>query len=69
MVHIDATPEGATVLPHAGAPNALATFRDRVYTEFHVAKHLAESTTVAEEALPAKPPDLKAATGVRSALG
>ena len=41
-VQIDVVPEGATVVPQSEAANRLATFLDRAFTEFNVAKATVE---------------------------
>ena len=40
VVQVDATPADAVVRPQEEAANILATFWDRVFTEFNVAKHV-----------------------------
>jgi hypothetical protein len=39
-VEIDVTPEDAVVLPQEDVANLLATFLDRVISDFNVAKHV-----------------------------
>ena len=43
-VEIDVTPEDAVVLPQEEAANLMATFWDRVISEFNVAKHVQSFT-------------------------
>jgi hypothetical protein len=65
VVEVDVTPPDAVILPEEQAANLLASFWDRVYTEFNVAKHMHSSC----EAVPGEPEALRADTGVRSKLG
>ena len=62
VVQVDATPADAVVLPQEEAANILATFWDRVFTEFNVAKHVQSSCA-------SKQGDWAAMPGVRSSLG
>ena len=66
VVEIDVTPEEAFVLPQERAANIMATFWDRAFTEFNVAKHVQEA---AESAAAAQPVNLRTSVGVRSELG
>ena len=65
VVEIDATHAEAFVVPQERAANMMATFWDRVLTEFNVAKHVQEAAESTEDA----PVDLRPSVGVRSKLG
>ena len=62
VVQVDVTPPEAVVPPQEEAANILATFWDRVFTEFNVAKHV-QSSGASHHG------DLAAMPGVRSSLG
>ena len=65
VVQVDATPAESVVLPQEQAANILATFWDRVFTEFNVAKHVQSSDSSNELCSG----DSAAMPGVRSKLG
>lgn len=62
VVQIDATPVDCHVLPQEEAANILATFWDRVFTEFNVAKHM-QSNCASQQC------DVAAMPGTRSSMG
>ena len=65
IVEIDVTPVEAFVVPQEKAANMMATFGDRVLTEFKVAKHVQEAAESISDAIA----DLRTSVGVRSKLG
>jgi hypothetical protein len=65
IVEIDVTPAEAFVLPQEKAANMMATFWDRVLTEFNVAKHVQEAAESTGDATAG----LRTSVGVRSKLG
>jgi len=71
VVHVEVERADHTVMMNEEAAHTLATFWDRVYTEYNVAKEFATPSVeqVASQRLTAQGTDLRAEMGARSKIG